>query len=401
MKQVKILCCIVSLLLTTLPVAAQGSHWGAVNPHDYQYDMTLYATITIDGETMADLTSADIAAFVGDELRGVGRVETKDGHQWIYMRIYTSQAEGETIWFKLWYEGIEYKVADTQTFASAKQVGMPGTPQVMHAFCPHTLTVVIDGTTVETSILYMGDPVSYTPLTRVGYTFEWETTPPTTMPAADLTITGAYTINSHKVTFISDGQTIWQATQNYGTTITPPSDPEKEGYTFTGWSPAVDATLPDRDVSYEAQFEPILVSEITFTDEAPQVSEDGTVQLVVEVTPADALDATVSFTSSDPEIATVSPSGLVTFIGYGTVTITATATDGSGISHQVTITRPLPFETEDVNRDGSVDTQDILSIYEFMQNYDGTSPIGIEDVNHDGSVDTQDVLSIYEYMQNH
>lgn len=52
----------------------------------------------------------------------------------------------------------------------------------------------------------------------------------------------------------------------------------------------------------------------------------------------------------------------------------------------------------DVNHDGSVDTQDVLQIYEYMQD-EGADPATF-DLNHDGSVDTQDVLLIYEYMQN-
>ena len=60
----------------------------------------------------------------------------------------------------------------------------------------------------------------------------------------------------------------------------------------------------------------------------------------------------------------------------------------------------LSATVEDVNGDGSVDTQDVLKIYEFMQN--ASSPEGAaEDVNGDGSVDTQDVLKIYDYIQNH
>jgi len=58
------------------------------------------------------------------------------------------------------------------------------------------------------------------------------------------------------------------------------------------------------------------------------------------------------------------------------------------------------FEGEDVNQDGSVDTQDVLAIYEFMQNYTDGATIGNEDVNQDGTVDTQDVLQVYEHMQN-
>ena len=59
---------------------------------------------------------------------------------------------------------------------------------------------------------------------------------------------------------------------------------------------------------------------------------------------------------------------------------------------------------EDVNDDGTVDTQDVLCIYQYIQ--DGTVPIEgatgeVCDVNDDGIVDTQDVLKIYEYISNH
>ena len=60
----------------------------------------------------------------------------------------------------------------------------------------------------------------------------------------------------------------------------------------------------------------------------------------------------------------------------------------------------LAAVAEDINGDGSVDTQDVLKIYEFIQN--STAAEGAtEDVNKDGSVDTQDVLKVYDYIQNH
>lgn len=52
----------------------------------------------------------------------------------------------------------------------------------------------------------------------------------------------------------------------------------------------------------------------------------------------------------------------------------------------------------DINRDSSVDTQDVLLIYSYMQGETGDA--SAFDLNHDGSVDTQDVLLIYDYMQN-
>ncbi len=54
---------------------------------------------------------------------------------------------------------------------------------------------------------------------------------------------------------------------------------------------------------------------------------------------------------------------------------------------------------EDVNGDGTIDTQDVLQIYDFMKNASGLELTPAEDVNCDGGVDTQDVLEIYDYMK--
>lgn len=51
----------------------------------------------------------------------------------------------------------------------------------------------------------------------------------------------------------------------------------------------------------------------------------------------------------------------------------------------------------DVNGDGTVDTQDVLAIYEYMQSAEGDK--SLYDVNKDGIVDTQDVLKVYETIQ--
>jgi hypothetical protein len=56
---------------------------------------------------------------------------------------------------------------------------------------------------------------------------------------------------------------------------------------------------------------------------------------------------------------------------------------------------------EDVNGDGNVDTQDVLKIYDYIQNSMGQEAHPSEDLNGDGVVDTQDVLKIYEYIQTH
>ena len=56
---------------------------------------------------------------------------------------------------------------------------------------------------------------------------------------------------------------------------------------------------------------------------------------------------------------------------------------------------------EDINGDETVDTQDILSIYDFIVNGKTVDASTAEDVNKDGLVDTQDVLSVYDYIIKH
>lgn len=65
----------------------------------------------------------------------------------------------------------------------------------------------------------------------------------------------------------------------------------------------------------------------------------------------------------------------------------------------ICISSNISKEAEDVNGDGQVDTQDALSVYEFMRNSSEVTSDTAEDVNGDGQVDTQDVLDIYEYMR--
>lgn len=64
----------------------------------------------------------------------------------------------------------------------------------------------------------------------------------------------------------------------------------------------------------------------------------GTAQLTAMVTPENATDKTVNWTSSDPDVAAVDTNGLVTAVAPGAAAITATANDGSGMSAVCTVT---------------------------------------------------------------
>ena len=92
--------------------------------------------------------------------------------------------------------------------------------------------------------------------TREGYTFiGWDKAIPATMPAEDLTVTAQWRINQYTITFDTDGgSAIAPITQDYGTAITAPADPTREGYTFIGWGKAIPATMPAESITITAQW---------------------------------------------------------------------------------------------------------------------------------------------------
>ena len=95
--------------------------------------------------------------------------------------------------------------------------------------------------------------------TREGYTFiGWDKEIPTTMPAENMTVTAQWEINRYTITFdTAGGSEITPITQDYGTAITAPEAPTREGYTFMGWDREIPTTMPAENITLKAKWKDI------------------------------------------------------------------------------------------------------------------------------------------------
>lgn len=96
--------------------------------------------------------------------------------------------------------------------------------------------------------------------------------------------------------------------------------------------------------SQSGKEEKILVTKITLNKETAEIEIGKTILISATVEPDNATNKNVKWNSSDESIATVNDDGIVTGIKAGNVIITATASDGSGVTKNcsVTVNTPAP-----------------------------------------------------------
>jgi uncharacterized protein YjdB len=82
---------------------------------------------------------------------------------------------------------------------------------------------------------------------------------------------------------------------------------------------------------------PILVSSITVNPTSVSMTIAQTQQITATVVPSNAANNTLSWSSSNTGVATVSSSGLITSVAAGSATITVQATDGSNVYNTVSV----------------------------------------------------------------
>jgi hypothetical protein len=73
------------------------------------------------------------------------------------------------------------------------------------------------------------------------------------MPAHDVTVTGSFTKGQYKLTYILDGEVYKILNYDYNDVIIPEPAPVREGYSFSGWS-EIPSTMPAHDVTVTGTF---------------------------------------------------------------------------------------------------------------------------------------------------
>lgn len=136
----------------------------------------------------------------------------------------------------------------------------------------YTVTLHANGGTINsgnvTGYTYGVGATLPTDVTRTGYTFKgWydnEGLTGSPVTAIGNTETGnkeywaKWEINQYTITVKPEnGKADITITQDYGTAITAPADPTREGYTFTGWDREIPTTMPAENITLKARWKDI------------------------------------------------------------------------------------------------------------------------------------------------
>ncbi|WP_010523528.1 Ig-like domain-containing protein [Aquimarina agarivorans] len=107
-------------------------------------------------------------------------------------------------------------------------------------------------------------------------------------------------------------------------------------------------TVTSIDGNYTATSEitvvstPVSVTKVRLTPESETIEVDSNLTVTAVVKPSNASNKNVSWTSSNPSVATVSTAGLVTALKIGETTITATSADGDFVAtSEIKVVKPL------------------------------------------------------------
>ena len=127
-------------------------------------------------------------------------------------------------------------------------------------------------------------------------------------------------------------------------------------------------------IHYGIEPDPVAVESVALDKTEISITEGETATLTATVSPEDATDKSVLWTSSNEAVATVAD-GVVTAVAEGTATITVTTVDGEKTKEcVVTVTKkaaPIDFVIGDLNNDGKVNSKDLTVLARHLAKWIG------------------------------
>ena len=130
-----------------------------------------------------------------------------------------------------------------------------------------------------------------------------------------LTLYPVWNTNKYTITFNTNGGSeIAPITQDYGTAITAPADPTREGYTFIGWDMEIPTTMPAENVTVTAQWQ--LAARMPDRELVIYYKSVGRLNTITED------PSLIEYTSSDESVVTVDKDGNYKAVGRGNAVIT-------------------------------------------------------------------------------
>ena len=258
---------IVALLMAFFhSVTASAADTWSVNPSAYRYDMSLYLDVAFATGEKLDYEQYDVAAFVGDECRGVAEVlALPNGNNCLYLRARSNSENGEQMSFR-YRDKSTGEVKDIEnvnfSFKSNERLGYPSSPYEVKIVIYHDVAISAgDGGTVNESggRLAEGTTLTLTATPAEGHYFvKWSdgvTDNPrsVTVGKEDITLSAEFAVSSYHLTYTLDGTTYKESDVLYGTALTAEPNPEKEGHTFSGWE-GLPETMPAHDVEVTGKF---------------------------------------------------------------------------------------------------------------------------------------------------
>ena len=305
MKDQKIYALLFSLLFAPLVWGAgsNASHW-TFDPAEYAYDMNVHAALMFNGMDVEDYAAFKVAAFCGNECRGIAKATVSQGKKYYELRVYSKKPQADNITFKCYNQatGRELMVAESLLFDGEQHGTLSRLFQL-------TATQPVTGIRLDKTAVTLNTTDTYTLVANVD-----------PIDASNKSVT--WSSSDAAIATVDENGVVTGIKAGTATiTVTTVDGDFAATCTVTVLQPVTGISLDKTSVT------------LNTTD---------TYSLIANVNPTDASNKSVTWNSSDAAIATVDDNGVVTGIKVGTATITVTTVDGNFTATcAVTILQPV------------------------------------------------------------